>query len=379
MDMNKVVVAMDSFKGSLSAFEAVSAVAEAVESVFPQCDIVGVPLSDGGEGMLHVVVENLGGSVGTLDVPDPLMRMVGAEFGRVGDIAVVEMASAAGLTLLAKQEQSALKTTTYGVGVLLRHIVDLGYKRIVLGLGGSATNDAGLGALQALGLRCFDWRGCIIEEPIRGIDLKKIAHFDTTLLNSVLCGVDIKMICDVSNSFCGTNGAAYVFAPQKGASAEEVKVLDAGLRHVAEVMQKQLSIDISDLEGAGAAGGMSGTFMAFLDATIKKGIDEVLEIVRFDDKLQSADLVICGEGCVDSQSLMGKVISGVLSKVSKQGVPLLVVGGKVMNGDAVIKAGAMDIIQATPSDMPYSLFMQPDMAYRNIVTAVEKWMLSKIE
>ena len=372
--MKKVVIAIDSYKGSLTARQACAAVAEPIRERYPECEVIEMPVSDGGEGLTDVLVGQLSGHKHKIMVVDPLMRELEVELGSVEGCAIVEMAAAAGLTLLKKREQNPMKTTTYGVGLMIRAAIDLGYKKILLGLGGSATTDAGFGALQALGLRCFNSQGRLIKEPITGAMLADIVHIDSSALRRTLADIDIRMVCDVENPFCGPNGAAMVFSKQKGASYDDLVALDAGLRNVAHVIKRSTSISIDTIRGAGAAGGFAGSLASLANARIVKGIDQVLSMLHFDEKVEGADLIVTGEGRIDSQSFMGKVVGEIVGRMANRDVAVLAVTGQLANRQIVMNRGLMDVVVVTPENADFVSQMVPDVARVNIINSMREWL-----
>lgn len=376
--MKKVVVAIDSFKGSLSSQKVAEAVSKAFADHLPCCEVVTFPLSDGGEGWTSVLSDALGGRYHRVPVVDPLGREMIARFGGVGEWAVIEMAAAAGLTLLSEIERNPLVTTSYGAGMLMRSALDLGYSKIMLGIGGSATNDAGLGALQALGLKCYDAQGHLMREAMTGGRMADVENIDTSLLKHRLCGVEIRVACDVNNPFFGPNGAAFVFAGQKGASAADIDLLDAGLRHVAHVYGKFSDVDIESIAGAGAAGGFGGSLSVLCGADLQSGIDCALDMLDFDTKAYGADLLITGEGSVDAQSLMGKVFSGIMKRASRNNIPVLVVGGRIEERERLSAMGVADCIEVSPRSLALAEAMRPDVAYNNIYKSVGRWLNSEL-
>lgn len=372
--MNKVVIAMDAFKGSLSAAEATAAVARALTDSIPGCTIDSIPLSDGGEGLTTVLVQSLGGHIHTINAVDPLMRPITVQFGAVSGCAIIEMATAAGLTLLTKKERNPMRTTTYGVGMIIRAALDLGYKQLLIGLGGSATTDAGLGALQTIGLRCFDSQGRLIKEPITGAMMNDISHLDTGALRRTLDGIDIKVVCDVQNPFCGPNGAAFVYSPQKGATPADVIVLDNGLRTLSHLYRRISPISVDSMKGAGAAGGFGGTLAALTGATMASGIDVVLDLLRFSERVEGADLVITGEGRIDQQTLMGKLVLGVVHRVRAMHIPVLALAGQIENRAAIMRTGLLDALEITPRGTDPDEQMRPEVAARNIYDTMTEWL-----
>lgn len=322
--MKKCIVISDSFKGTLSSLEICGIARETVAEVFPDCQVVPVPVADGGEGTVACFVEAIGAEPVTADVTGPYGEPVQAVYARKGSLAVIEMAAAAGLPMVG-QRKDPESTTTYGVGLLIRHAVESGCQEILLGLGGSATNDGGCGAAAALGVRFLDDDGREFV-PV-GKTLGRVAHIDVTAAKALLAGTNVTAMCDVENPLCGPSGASSVFGPQKGADPEMVKRLDQGLASLAAVIRRDLGLDLAGCPGAGAAGGMGAGCMAFFSGTLKSGIEAVLDIVGFDSLLEEADLVITGEGRIDSQSVHGKVISGIARRTSPRNVPLVAIVG----------------------------------------------------
>jgi len=329
INMKKCIVISDSFKGTLSSMEICEIARGSISRVFPDCELVTLPVADGGEGTVECFVEAIGAERVTVCVTGPYGEEIAAAYARKGQLAVVEMASAAGLPMVGTRKDPS-RTTTYGVGQLIRHAVENGCREILLGLGGSCTNDGGCGCAAALGVRFCDRNGN--EFVPRGAELERIARIDMTGASELLENVRITCICDVDNPLYGPSGAAYVFAPQKGADERMVALLDGQLRALAAVVEKELGKDIARMPGAGAAGGFGGGAVAFLGAELRPGIEVVLDTVRFDEQLCGADLVITGEGRVDSQSVRGKVISGVARRTAPAGVPLIVIAGGIAEG-----------------------------------------------
>jgi len=325
----KIIVCPDSFKGSCTAADAAGAIARGVSQILPNAEIVCLPLADGGEGTVQALcAEN--GTLYEQPVHDPLMRPVKAHWGMTRDgVAVIEMAAASGHEHLGSEERDPLRTTTFGTGELLHHALDHDPSRIILGIGGSATNDGGTGMAQALGYRFFDKEGKRMPDGLSGGRLKDIARIDASHVDTRIHTTKIDAACDVSNPLCGPHGAAHTYAPQKGAEPDDVELLDHGLAHLADVIERDLGMDIRTVPGAGAAGGLGAGALAFLGADFRSGIDLVLETVQFDKYLAEADLVIVGEGKIDTQSWMGKVLSGVLKRTNQAGVKTIGLAGIV--------------------------------------------------
>lgn len=325
----KVLIAPDSFKGSLSAREVAESIALGVASVYPEAQIVKLPLADGGEGTVDALVTARGGRIIHKEVVGPLGQPVQAFFGLLGDenTAIIEMAAASGLELVPPERRNPLKTTTYGTGQLIAAALDEGVERIIIGIGGSATNDAGLGMAQALGVGFKDAEGQ--ELGYGGEELTRLVQIDLSNLDRRIGRTEIIVASDVTNPLYGEKGAAHVFGPQKGASPADVELLDQGLRNFAQVVEKQFGWDVASLPGAGAAGGLGAALAVFLGARLESGISFILDSCHFDDHLKKADLVITGEGKLDAQTLMGKAPFGVAQRAKKRGVPVLALGGAV--------------------------------------------------
>jgi glycerate 2-kinase len=342
----KIIVAPDSFKGSLTAAQAADAIAEGVQSAIPLAEIITLPLADGGEGTVDALVNATGGQLLVVRVRGPLGDPVDAAYGLLGDgdTAVIEMSAAAGLGLVPAGLRNPLLTTTYGVGELIHAALVCGVRKIIVGVGGSATNDGGAGALQALGVRFLDASGR--ELPPGGVALANLDLIDLSGLVFPRGDVDILVACDVENPLVGPRGAAAVYGPQKGATTQMVELLDRALCRYAEVVSRTLNTNIADLPGGGAAGGLAAGLHAFLGAELRPGIDLVLDAVRFDEHTRDADLIITGEGRIDSQTLSGKTISGVLRRA--HGVPMIALAGSVGEGtDGLRDAGLTGIFSMT--------------------------------
>lgn len=372
--LTKVIVAIDSFKGCLASDEVEAVVAETIRRKYPGCEVRCLPVADGGEGMLPVLVRATGGRFITADVHDPLMRPLRTRYGVLGDgkTAVIEMAEASGLPLLATQERNPMRTTSFGTGELIRHALRSGYRKLLVGIGGSATNDGGMGMLQALGFRFYDQTGKELGQG--GMMMEQVARVDSRQVEKALAEADVTVACDVQNPFCGAEGAAFVFAPQKGATPEQVVRLDEGLRHWAEVIFRTTGKDVRLLPGAGAAGGMGGALHAFLHASLQPGIELLLDAVRFNEELTDADLVITGEGRADSQTLMGKVPAGVLHRALARGVRAVLLAGQIHDGQTLLHAGFSRLLPVTPEGMPLCEAVRPETARENIRRAVEDFL-----
>lgn len=351
--MKKCVVVSDSFKGTVSSREICEIAQRVIPRHFPACEVVCIPVADGGEGTADCFIQAMGAQRVEVTVTNALGEKSAAAYARIGELAIIEMAAAAGLP-----QVGALRcpgtATTYGVGELIAHAAHSGCKRILLGLGGSATNDGGCGCAAALGVVFLDADGQSFV-PV-GDTLGRIARIDTAKADELLRSVEITVMCDVTNPLYGPTGAAYVFAPQKGADAEKVKSLDAGLRHFGDVIRSQLGIDVSRMPGAGAAGGMGAGCVALLGGMIQSGIDAVLDVTGFDRQLEGADLVITGEGRIDSQSAGGKVISGVARRTKAKGIPLIAIAGGIADSaGAVYDIGVSAMFSTDRAALPVDM------------------------
>lgn len=370
--MKKIIIAPDSFKGSLSAVEVADAIEEGIKKVIPDCEIVKTPIADGGEGTMNTLVSALGGKKTKIIVHDPLMRPIEVEYGLVEDskTAIIDMAIANGLTVLHKKEQNPATTTTYGTGQIIKNALHRGCRSFLIGIGGSATNDAGTGMLKALGFRFLDINA--EETDGTGNALHSIYSIDEAKAMLGLKGAQFTIACDVNNPFSGKNGAAYVFAPQKGADKQMVKELDDGMESFRKLIEKQKKIDLNTIPGAGAAGGLGGGFAAFLNAELKPGIEMVLQAIGFEKHLQNADFVITGEGKLDKQTAMGKAASGIIDAASRKNIPVIAIGGRVENRQILLKRGFTSLFSTTPSTMSLKEAMLPETAKRNIIKTTEQ-------
>jgi len=325
----KIVLAIDSFKGCATSKELSLWMTKAITSVYPEAHIHACEISDGGEGLTEALVSNTQGRMITCNVHDPLMNPICATYGLLGDgkTCVIEMAQAAGLPLVPKEKRNPLVTTTYGVGELVKDALNRGIRSFIIGIGGSATNDAAVGMLQALGFRFLDASNK--ELGYGGVILEQIHHVDTTQVLPELRECSFKVACDVDNVMYGTHGSAHVYAAQKGADEAMIERLDAGMKSFATVIEAFCHHNVAILPGSGAAGGMGGGLMAFLGATLHSGIDLVLDQLNFNHLIKDATMVITGEGRIDRQSLMGKVICGIAKRTQKADVPLIALAGGI--------------------------------------------------
>ena len=350
----KIVIAPDSFKGSLTAVEVSDAIEQGMREIFPKAEIIKIPMADGGEGTVQCLVNATGGEILKEKVTDPLGDKVLASYGILGDkkTAVIEMAEASGLTLVPENKRNPLITTTYGTGQLIKAALDQGCRKMIIGIGGSATNDGGAGMVQALGAKLLDKDG--EEIGFGGGELKKVFRIDTKYLDIRLSNIKVLIASDVSNPLCGPNGASRIYGPQKGATPEIIEELDKSLAHFVKIIKRDLNKDVKDIPGAGAAGGLGASLMAFLDAELRPGIEIIIEIVKLERAIKDADLVITGEGKIDSQTIYGKAPIGVARIAKKYNIPVIAVAAIIGDdADVVHQHGIDNLIKV--SEPPMSL------------------------
>ena len=373
--MKKIVVASDSFKGSLTSLEVAAGAEQGIHEVFPECEVVKVNVADGGEGTMDALRSTLGGQWATVAAADPLGRPRNVWYVVLSDgrTAVIEMSAASGLPLLEPQERNPMLTSTFGTGEMIVDALSRGCRRFLVGIGGSATNDAGMGMLEALGFRFIDKDGKVL--PGRGESMSEVVDIDMSHVSPEVKESEFIIACDVDSPFCGPRGAAYVFSPQKGADPQMVAELDAGMVHLAEVIVRTTGKDIRNIPGAGAAGGLGGGFLAFLNSRLERGIEMVLDAIAFDDIIRGSDLVITGEGRVDSQTLTGKTPFGIMKRAQKQNIRTVAIGGSVKLGDDDDVSGFDSIWPVTPEGMPLEEAMKAETASANVRETVKKIML----
>jgi glycerate kinase len=348
----RIVVAPDSFKGSLSAVAVAEAMERGVRAVFPDASVVRVPIADGGEGTVEALVAATGGRIESRRVTGPLGEPVEARWGVLGDgqTAVVEMAAASGLTLVPRERRDPRVTTTRGTGELVRAALDAGLRRVVVGLGGSATNDGGAGLARALGVRFLD--GDLRDLPEGGAALARLARVDLAGLDARVGAAEVVVACDVDNPLTGPRGASVVYGPQKGATPAMVAELDAALERYARVAREATGRDVAHLPGAGAAGGLGAGLLFFTPARLRPGVEIVLEATGFDALVRGADLVLTGEGRTDFQTAMGKAPVGVAAAARRHGVPVACLSGGLGPGaDEVLARGIDALAVAVPGPM----------------------------
>ncbi|MGX1902577.1 glycerate kinase family protein [Thermolongibacillus altinsuensis] len=338
------VLAPDSFKGSMTAKEVCEAMERGIKKVYPDANCIHVPMADGGEGTVQSLVDATNGEIYEIEVTGPLGNKVTAKYGIMGDkeTAVIEMAEASGIQYVTNETKNPMVTTTYGTGELIRACLDKGIKKIIIGIGGSATNDGGTGMAEALGVKFLDQQGNKL--PRGGGYLDQLSKIDISNLDPRLKEVSIFVACDVTNPLCGENGASYVFGPQKGATEEMVRILDRNLSHYADVVKKQLGKDVKNIPGAGAAGGLGAGLLIFTQATLQKGIDLVIEYSQLRSKIKNADYVFTGEGGIDFQTQYGKTPYGVAQVAKEFNKKVIAIAGHIGEGIDVLYDKGIDAI-----------------------------------
>ena len=367
----KIVIAPDSFKGSLTALQVAEAMEIGLRRVFPDAAIEKVPMADGGEGTVQSLVDATSGEILTTQVLDPLGNRIDAQYGVLGDgiTAVIEMAAASGLTLVPPDKRDPRVTTTYGTGELIRAALAHGCRKLIIGIGGSATNDGGAGMAQALGAKLLTANGEQIQSG--GGALAALSSIDLSELDPRIAETVTVVACDVNNPLTGKQGASQVYGPQKGATPEMIEALDANLAHFDKIVQRDLSKSVGSVPGAGAAGGLGAGLMAFLNASLKSGIDIVTEAAQLSKRFVGADLVITGEGQINFQTVFGKTPVGVANVAKKHNLPVIAIAGSIAdNSDGVYDAGIDAMIDIVPE--PMSLETAIENATTLIETAAER-------
>ena len=348
----KLLFVSDSFKGSLSSEQTIELLTKAAEEIFPNCSCGGMPVADGGEGTAQAVVQAVNGRIQEADVQGPLGEQAHAFYGQLDEKrAVLEMACASGLPLVPEKERNPEKTTTFGTGELIRHVLDDGYRDISIAIGGSATNDGGMGCMRALGVKFLDKSGKELQGC--GEDLIHVAEIDVSGLDPRILQSKITVMCDVTNPLCGKDGATWTFGKQKGADESMQERLEAGMQNYRDVIKRQFGIDLDQIPGAGAAGGLGAALLVFLHGELKSGIETVLELIDFDRKLEDVSLVVTGEGRTDWQSCFGKVVQGVGDHCKKKGVPVAALVGSMGPGaEKIYDHGICSIMTTVNGVMP---------------------------
>lgn len=373
--MKKIVIAIDSFKGCLSSKALADAVQQGIKSVFPSALVCKLSIADGGEGTVDALVEALQGERITCQVSGPLRNPVAATYGWVErqKLAIIELAAASGLPLIPYEQGNVMRTTTYGTGQLVADALRRGCRKVLLAIGGSATNDAGIGLFQALGYRFLDKEGDEVADG--GAHLGEIVRVDEAQVMPEVADCEFEVLVDVTNPFYGERGAAQVFAPQKGATPQQVLALDRAMRKWADYMLGRYGIDVQQLEGSGAAGGVGGGCAVFLRARLESGIASIKRVLHFDELIEGADLIITGEGKVDSQTAKGKVVSGVLESAKRRHIPVIALTGNYAEPDPQLDAEELlTVFSIHPAPIALEDALNPDYAARQIERVVRNLM-----
>ena len=374
----RYIVALDSFKGSLTSLEAGDAVKNAILDFDNISEVVVLPLADGGEGTVEAMYSGLDGTLVNVSVTGPLQEKVNAKYCILpdGKTAVVEMASAAGLTLVPENKRNPLKTTTYGVGEIIKDAINRGCRKFIVGIGGSATNDGGTGMLSALGYKFLDKSGT--EIPLGAEGLEKLNSISSAEVMPELENCSFRVACDVTNPLCGEFGCSAVFAPQKGATNEDITKMDLWLENYGDITKKLFPESDSRYPGTGAAGGLGFAFRSFLNGELKSGVSIILQENEFEKHILNADVVITGEGRLDAQTAMGKAPVGVAKIAKKYNKKVIAFAGSVSDGAEVLREHGIDEFYAiTPPEMPLETAMKKDVAYKNLYNTVQKVMFEK--
>lgn len=366
----KVLIAPDSFKGSLTSVQVAGCIEKGILRVYPGAEVEKVPVADGGEGTVECIVAALGGTYRTVEVHGPLGEKVSARYGITGEgTAVIEMAEASGLTLVPEGKRNPMLATSFGFGELIRDALAQGCRKLILGIGGSATNDCGTGMAAALGVRFLDGDGNRVEG--NGGSLYRIAGIHMEGLIPGIGDAELIAASDVTNPLCGEKGASRVYGPQKGATPEMVDILDGNLEYMAALIKRQLGVDIREVPGAGAAGGVGGGLLAFCGARLERGIEYILDLVEMDRRVQEADVVITGEGRMDGQTVFGKVPVGVAKRAKRYGKPVFAICGAIGEGMEEVYKHGIDAVVSTVA-APLTLEEAMGNGARNLEDAAER-------
>ena len=372
----RVVVASDSFKGSLSSRRITEIITDTARRISDEITVIGIPIADGGEGTLDAILSTAEGELIETWAHDPLGRAIRAKYALLADgRAVIEMAQASGLTLITDKERNPLKTSTYGTGELIRDALDHRCRDLVVTVGGSATNDGGMGCMRALGVRYFDASG--VELSGNGEDLIRISRIDASGLMNEAQRARFTVMCDVTNPLCGEYGATRTYGPQKGASDGDIEILEKGMCNLRDLINEKYGVDCDDVPGSGAAGGLGAALHVFLNGRIRSGIDTLLDLADYEGMIRDADLVITGEGQADSQSLHGKAMSGVAIRAKALGIPVVAICGSVdESANGLREMGINSLYETKPADMPLSEAM--NRAEELYLIAAEKVLRERI-
>lgn len=369
----KVLVAVDSFKGSLGSREAGEIIKEGILDTIKDAEVTVSPIADGGEGTVEALVDGLNGEYIDVEVKGPLNDKVIARYGVIKDVVVMEMASSSGLTLVPEEKRNPLNTTTYGLGDMIKDALDRGYNNFIIGLGGSSTSDIGLGMLSSLGFKFLDENKK--EVGIFGRDLKNIKYIDDTSVDKRLFDSKFKIACDVDNPLYGENGAAAIYGPQKGADKETIKTLDEYAINFSKVVSKKYKTDYENISGVGAAGGLGYAFMSFLNGELSPGIDIIIDFLKLDEKMKKVDLAITGEGEINYQTMMGKAPSGVAKVAKKYAIPVIGIAGALGKDVELINDKGIDaFFSITPKPISLEKAMDREFAKENLKRTISQIM-----
>ncbi|MGA2802580.1 MAG: glycerate kinase [Verrucomicrobiota bacterium] len=369
----KIIIAPDSFKGSLTAQEAASAIERGVRVVLPDAEIDTIPMADGGEGTLKALVSSTNGEFREIEAVDPLGRPMKGKYGVLGNskTAVIEMAAVSGLLLLKKEERNPLNTTTYGTGQLIRHALECGYREFIIGIGGSSTNDCGTGMAQALGVRFFRKDKTKITKKMCGGLLEEVAAINMSGLLPAIQHSHITAACDVKNPLLGQTGCTLIYSRQKGATPEIVDRLEKNMRSFIDVAEKGIGRSVRDIPGAGAAGGLGAGLILFLGAELQPGVGIVMDVSNFSERIKDADLILTGEGKIDNQTAFGKTIAGIALQAKFAKIPVIAFGGIVENADKLHELGVTDIFPISQTSVSIEQVMaEAPMLLQNTVERV---------
>ena len=375
----KVVIAPDKFKGSLSSFEVAEAIEEGILLAMPECEVIKLTIGDGGDGTAEAIVTSLGGKRKEVNSLNAMGEQITARFGIVDNkTAVLDVATASGIAQIAEARRNPLKASSAGTGILIREAINCGCRNFIIGVGGSATNDAAIGILSELGYKFLDANGEVLKPT--GENLVHINDIDDSQRLSILNQCTFSLLCDVDATFYGPKGAAYLFAPQKGADVEMVKRLDVGLQNFASVLKAKYSKSVQNHNFSGAAGGIGGSMWAVLNASLSQGIYKMLNIIGFERAISGADLVVTGEGKMDKLTLLGKAAFGVCGEAAYHGIPTIALVGSVTNHDLINEYGFLSVFPIPSEPMPLSEAMQPEITFDNLkrmATQVFRLLLMK--
>lgn len=368
----KFVIASDSFKGCLTSSEVGDAVSEGIRMVYPSAEIISLNVGDGGEGTADALIEALGAQKTDCITLDPLGREIRASYGIVKSgnqlTAIMDLASSCGLKLISPSERKIMEANTYGAGLMILDAIKMGCKELIVGIGGSATCDGGIGMLAALGIKFYDSDNNLLP-PLPSV-MNDICRIDDFEFIQHINNVKFSVICDVKNPLCGENGAARIFAPQKGASEYEVDLLEKGLCNLGAIFSEVSGLKITAITGGGAAGGVGAALQAMCHADIAFGVDKILDIIKFDNIIEGAELVITGEGSIDRQTLFGKLPYGVYRRAAKKKIRVVAIAGKVSDSEALLNAGFEALLSVSQHERSLEHAMRPDVAYANIKNTI---------